>query len=197
MPFDAIEYINTPRWLTSRLGLERIRELLDRLGRPQDRLKFVHVAGTNGKGSTCAFTASILAEAGFKTGLFTSPYVETFHERIRVNGRNPQVYVFHALADDMRLDSVYDRDFARGRGNGDARTCPFVGTSVLSQPFSLVERLFFTFSHFTRAHGPRLVGIRHNATFRRRARSRRRRFGKARTRQRSPWRFLCCARLRP
>ena len=88
MPFDAIEYINTPRWLTSRLGLERIRELLDRLGRRQDRLKFVHVAGTNGKGSTCAFTASILAEAGFKTGLFTSPYVETFHERIRVNGRN-------------------------------------------------------------------------------------------------------------
>ena len=88
MPFDAIEYINTPRWLTSRLGLERIHELLDRLGRPQDRLKFVHVAGTNGKGSTCAFTASILAEAGFKTGLFTSPYVETFHERIRVNGRN-------------------------------------------------------------------------------------------------------------
>ena len=88
MPFDAIEYINTPRWLTSRLGLERIRELLNRLGRPQDRLKFVHVAGTNGKGSTCAFTASILAEAGFKTGLFTSPYVETFHERIRVNGRN-------------------------------------------------------------------------------------------------------------
>ena len=88
MPFDAIEYINTPRWLTSRLGLERIRELLDRLGRPQDRLKFVHVAGTNGKGSTCAFTASILAEAGFKTGLFTSPYVETFHERIRVNGRS-------------------------------------------------------------------------------------------------------------
>ena len=88
MPFDAIEYINTPRWLTSRLGLERIRELLNRMGRPQDRLKFVHVAGTNGKGSTCAFTASILAEAGFKTGLFTSPYVETFHERIRVNGRN-------------------------------------------------------------------------------------------------------------
>ncbi len=88
MPFDAIEYINTPRWLTSRLGLERVRELLDRLGRPQDRLKFVHVAGTNGKGSTCAFTASILAEAGFRTGLFTSPYVETFHERIRVNGRN-------------------------------------------------------------------------------------------------------------
>ena len=88
MPFDAIEYINTPRWLTSRLGLERIHELLDRLGRPQDRLKFVHVAGTNGKGSTCAFTASILAEAGFKTGLFTSPYVETFHERIRVNGLN-------------------------------------------------------------------------------------------------------------
>ena len=88
MTFNAIEYINTPRWLTSRLGLDRTRELLERLGRPQDRLKFVHVAGTNGKGSTCAFLSSILVAAGYKTGLFTSPYIETFYERIRVNGEN-------------------------------------------------------------------------------------------------------------
>ena len=70
------------------VGLERMRELLERLGRPQDRLKFVHVAGTNGKGSTCAFLASILQEAGYRTGLFTSPFIETFEERIRVDGAN-------------------------------------------------------------------------------------------------------------
>ncbi len=58
------------------------------MGRPQDALRFVHVAGTNGKGSTCAYLSSVLASAGFKTGLFTSPYVEVFEERIRVDGEN-------------------------------------------------------------------------------------------------------------
>ncbi len=86
MGFDPIAYINTPRWQASRLGLERIRELLERLGRPQDRLKFVHVAGTNGKGSICAYLASILSAAGHRTGMFTSPYIERFEERIRVDG---------------------------------------------------------------------------------------------------------------
>lgn len=86
MDFDPIAYINTPRWQASRLGLERIRELLERLGRPQDRLKFVHVAGTNGKGSICAYLASILGAAGYRTGMFTSPYIERFEERIRVDG---------------------------------------------------------------------------------------------------------------
>lgn len=85
MDFDPIAYINTPRWQASRLGLDRIRELLERLGRPQDRLKFVHVAGTNGKGSICAYLASILNAAGYRTGMFTSPYIERFEERIRVN----------------------------------------------------------------------------------------------------------------
>lgn len=86
MDFDPIAYINTPRWQASRLGLERIRELLERLGRPQDRLRFVHVAGTNGKGSICAYLASILSAAGHRTGMFTSPYIERFEERIRVDG---------------------------------------------------------------------------------------------------------------
>ena len=86
--FDPIAYINEPRWQQSRYGLERTQDLLDRLGRPQDRLKFVHVAGTNGKGSTCAFIESALRAAGYKTGLFTSPYIITFEERIRVNGEN-------------------------------------------------------------------------------------------------------------
>ena len=86
--FDPIAYINEPRWQKVRPGLERITELLERMGRPQDRLKFVHVAGTNGKGSTCAYIASILQEGGYRTGLFTSPYIIEFEERIRVNGEN-------------------------------------------------------------------------------------------------------------
>ena len=85
--FDPIAYINEPRWQEVRMGLERTSELLDRMGRPQDRLKFVHVAGTNGKGSTCAYIESALRRAGYKTGLFTSPYIITFEERIRVNGQ--------------------------------------------------------------------------------------------------------------
>ena len=84
--FDPVAYINTPRWQASRLGLDRIRALLERLGRPQDALRFVHVAGTNGKGSTCAYLASVLQAAGFRTGLFTSPFILRFEERIRVDG---------------------------------------------------------------------------------------------------------------
>ena len=67
-------------------GLERIRILLDRLSNPQDKLKFVHVAGTNGKGSVCTFIAGVLSRAGYRTGLYTSPYVIDFRERIRIDG---------------------------------------------------------------------------------------------------------------
>lgn len=69
-----------------RLGLSRVNELLERLGRPQDRLRYVHVAGTNGKGSTSACIASILMQAGYCVGLFTSPALESFSERVQVNG---------------------------------------------------------------------------------------------------------------
>ena len=88
MRFDAIAYINEPRWQNVRMGLERIRALLERMGRPQDKLRFVHVAGTNGKGSTCAYIARVLQEAGYRCGLFTSPYIIEFEERIRINGEN-------------------------------------------------------------------------------------------------------------
>lgn len=67
-------------------GLENIQELCDYLGNPQDDLQFVHIAGTNGKGSTCSMLASILTEAGYKVGLFTSPHLVDFSERIRING---------------------------------------------------------------------------------------------------------------
>ncbi|MBR4472384.1 MAG: 5-formyltetrahydrofolate cyclo-ligase [Oscillospiraceae bacterium] len=83
---EAIAYINDYTWSSSRLGLERTRELLRRLGDPQKELKFVHVAGTNGKGSTCAMIERILREAGFRTGFYPSPYLQDFRERIQVNG---------------------------------------------------------------------------------------------------------------
>ncbi|MDR1002536.1 MAG: bifunctional folylpolyglutamate synthase/dihydrofolate synthase [Oscillospiraceae bacterium] len=67
-------------------GLERIEQLMAMLRNPQDKLKFIHIAGTNGKGSTAAMLASILQAAGYKTGLYISPYISDFRERISVNG---------------------------------------------------------------------------------------------------------------
>ena len=86
---EAIACIHAVSWRGSRPGLDRITELLDRLGHPERGLRAVHVAGTNGKGSFCAMTESILRHAGYRTGLFTSPYIEFFEERIRC-GEKPR-----------------------------------------------------------------------------------------------------------
>ena len=83
---EAIEYIHSFQWEKHAPGLDRIQTLLHGLGDPQKDLKFIHVAGTNGKGSTCAMLASVLRAAGYRVGLNTSPYIMTFHERIQVNG---------------------------------------------------------------------------------------------------------------
>ena len=83
---QAVEYIHSITWLGSKPGLERTRELLRRMGNPEKELKFIHIAGTNGKGSTAAMTASILQKAGYRVGLFTSPCIFKFNERIQING---------------------------------------------------------------------------------------------------------------
>ncbi|MDO5112529.1 MAG: folylpolyglutamate synthase/dihydrofolate synthase family protein [Clostridia bacterium] len=83
---ETLRLIHQVDWTDKRPGLARIRELMARLGDPQDKLRFVHIAGTNGKGSTAAMLAAILQSAGYKTGLFTSPYITRFNERMRVNG---------------------------------------------------------------------------------------------------------------
>lgn len=83
---EALQYIDGTQWFGSKPGLERTEALLDKLGRPQDRLKFIHIAGTNGKGSCAAMLASILKAAGYRTGLYTSPYLFRFHERMQING---------------------------------------------------------------------------------------------------------------
>ena len=83
---EAEEYIKKTHDKEIRLGLDRIAALLDKLGNPQNSLKFIHVAGTNGKGSVCMMTAEILQRAGYKTGLFTSPVISDYREQFRING---------------------------------------------------------------------------------------------------------------
>ena len=83
---EALSYIHSVSWKGSVPGLSRTRELLVRLGNPQEKLKFVHIAGTNGKGSTAAMLASIFRAAGYRTGLYTSPFILCFNERMQVDG---------------------------------------------------------------------------------------------------------------
>ena len=83
---EAIEYIHSVCWKGTVPGLSRTQELLAKMGNPEKKLKFIHIAGTNGKGSTAAMSASILQQAGYKVGLYTSPYIYRFHERMQVNG---------------------------------------------------------------------------------------------------------------
>ncbi len=84
---SALNKIFSMHQFNIKLGLERIKELLAHLGNPQFGLKYFHIAGSNGKGSTASFIASILMEAGYKVGLYTSPHFVQFNERIRINGK--------------------------------------------------------------------------------------------------------------
>lgn len=85
---QSVEYIHSLLQFGIKPGLERISMLLEALGNPQDKVKTVHIAGTNGKGSTSTHLANILTSAGYKTGLYTSPYVLSFCERIQIDGEN-------------------------------------------------------------------------------------------------------------
>lgn len=84
---EAVEYIHGYSWLGSKPGLERTVALLNAIGNPERELKFVHVVGTNGKGSTSSMVASMLTAEGKCTGLYTSPFIRRFHERMKVNGQ--------------------------------------------------------------------------------------------------------------
>lgn len=94
---EAVEYIEEIPKFTVKNPLEHTKELLRRLGNPQDSMKVIHVAGTNGKGSTCAYLASMLTEGGYRTGLFTSPHLVKINDRFRMNGE--------IISDDEFLES--------------------------------------------------------------------------------------------
>ena len=85
---EAVAYIEETPKFTTKNKLEHTKECLRRLGNPQDSFRVIHVAGTNGKGSTCAFLTSILREAGYSCGLFTSPHLVVINERFQINEQN-------------------------------------------------------------------------------------------------------------
>ncbi len=101
---DAINYLFTLRTNGTKLGLESIRWLLDKLGSPDEDCDYIHVAGTNGKGSTSAMIAKILESSGLKVGLFTSPHLVDFTERIKVN--SCQISENDVLEHLKKIDSV-------------------------------------------------------------------------------------------
>ncbi|MBE6566725.1 MAG: bifunctional folylpolyglutamate synthase/dihydrofolate synthase [Ruminococcaceae bacterium] len=108
---QALEYIHSVNWTFCKPGLARITALCRALGDPQKGLRFIHVAGTNGKGSTSAMLASILQKAGYRTGLYTSPYIRTFCERIRVDGENIPQNTLATLTERIRpiADKMADK----------------------------------------------------------------------------------------
>ncbi|MBL4938196.1 bifunctional folylpolyglutamate synthase/dihydrofolate synthase [Clostridium sp. YIM B02515] len=85
---EAMQYIQNTAKFGSNYGLERTEKILESLGNPHKKLKCIHIAGTNGKGSTTAMLSEILKEAGYKVGMYTSPFLEEFEERIQINGVN-------------------------------------------------------------------------------------------------------------
>ena len=108
---QALEYIHSVNWAFCKPGLERITALCQALDNPQKKLRFIHVAGTNGKGSTSSMLASILQNAGYRTGLYTSPYIRTFCERIRVDGENIPEDALAKLTEKMQpiADAMEDK----------------------------------------------------------------------------------------
>ena len=102
---NALSYIHKTKWLGSKPGLSRTEKLLSLMGNPHKKLKFIHVAGTNGKGSVCSCLSSVLIKAGYKTGLYTSPYINVFNERMQVNG--------YMISDDVLCElTEYIKPFA-------------------------------------------------------------------------------------
>lgn len=83
---ETLDYLNSIAKFGSKLGLDRINKLLELLDNPQEDLKVIHIAGTNGKGSTSSYISHILIEAGYNVGLFTSPSLENYNGRIKING---------------------------------------------------------------------------------------------------------------
>ncbi len=112
---EAVAYIDETPKFTQKHSLAHTKECLRRLGDPQNSFRVIHVAGTNGKGSTCAFLASVLKEAGFRTGLFTSPHLVDIRERFQINEENISVSRFMWAFDQVK--SLSDQLTEEGSGH--------------------------------------------------------------------------------
>lgn len=109
---EAMDYIRNTAKFGSKYGLQRTKKILEYLGNPEEKLKCIHIAGTNGKGSTTAMISSILKSAGYKVGMYTSPYLEEFEERIQINGVNiPKERLCQVVS---RVSEAVDRVIAEG-----------------------------------------------------------------------------------
>lgn len=100
---EAMEYITGVGKFGSNYGLERTFRLLELLGSPQEKIKLIHIAGTNGKGSTTAMVTKILRGFGYKVGMYTSPYLEEFEERIQINGENINKDILVHLLEEVKI----------------------------------------------------------------------------------------------
>lgn len=85
---EAVFYIEQTQTPRERYGLEKLKQALELMGNPQEKVQFVHIAGTNGKGSTAAMLSSVLQQAGYRTGLYISPHLVRYNERMQINGEN-------------------------------------------------------------------------------------------------------------
>lgn len=108
---EAIEKLTSSGTFYIDLSLDRIKSALEKLGNPQDFLKYIHVAGTNGKGSTCAMLDSILREAGYKVGLYTSPHIFEYTERIKINGQEISQQDFANLFEEVISTKIHLTEF--------------------------------------------------------------------------------------
>lgn len=111
---ESVSYVHSLLRFGIKPGMERIHALLEAVGNPQDALRVLHVAGTNGKGSVCTMMASALKTAGYKTGLFVSPYVVNFRERMQISGAYIGEEEFAEIA--TRLRPIAERNEAAGIG---------------------------------------------------------------------------------
>lgn len=107
---QALDFIHGLNTFGTKLGLENVTKLLEILGNPHKNMKIIHVAGTNGKGSTCAMIDSILRSNGYKVGLYISPYLEVFNERMQVNGQNISDEDLARLTDKVQRAVFYMRE---------------------------------------------------------------------------------------
>ena len=112
---EAIKYIKETAKFGSKLGLERTEKILELLGNPHKKIKTIHIAGTNGKGSTTAMLTNILVESGYKVGCYISPYIEEFEERIQINNTNiPKGDLAEIIT---KVATVIEKVEAMGYGN--------------------------------------------------------------------------------